>query len=127
MRRSEHASGWFRYSSEPIDVTKDGRELAGQSAKLLRSNMHGAMRSFAQHMAGELEPKVASVCKSEELTLLPRGLDFSEIRTYRPSDYPGIIILRPRTQSQPAVLGLVEKFPPHLDGSEKRIGHLWIV
>lgn len=67
-------------------------------ADLLWANMHDAMTIFDQHMIGELDPKVASVCKSEERALITLDLDFSDIRTYPPREFPGIIILRPRNQ-----------------------------
>lgn len=57
----------------PIDV-----------AELLRANGHDAMTIFDQQMVGELDPKVASVCKAEERTLITLDLDFSDIRTYPP-------------------------------------------
>jgi len=106
---------------------KIDENLPVEVADLLRANMHDAMTIFDQHMIGELDPKVASVCKSEERAIITLDLDFSDIRTYPPSEYPGIIILRPRTQSKPDVLGLVEKLLPQLDGNEKLVGNLWIV
>ncbi len=56
---------------------KIDENLPVEVADLLRAKMHDAMTIFDQHMIGELDPKVAS-----------------------PSEYPGIIILRPRTQSK---------------------------
>ena len=100
----------------PIDV-----------AELLRANGHDAMTIFDQQMVGELDPKVASVCKAEERTLITLDLDFSDIRTYPPGAYPGIVILRPRTQSKPDVLALLDKLIPLLGGSEPLAGNLWIV
>ena len=100
----------------PIDV-----------AKVLRAHSHDAMTIFDQQMVGELDPRVASVCKSEDRALITLDLDFSDIRTYPPNEYPGIIILRPRTQSKPDVLAIIEKLLPLLNGSEKLVGNLWIV
>lgn len=100
----------------PIDV-----------AELLRANMHDAMTIFDQHLVGELDPKVASVCKAEERALITLDLDFSHICIYPPSEYAGIIILRPRSQSKPDVLALVHKLIPMLNGSERLRGNLWIV
>jgi predicted nuclease of predicted toxin-antitoxin system len=106
---------------------KIDENLPVEVADLLRANMHDAMTIFDQHMIGELDPKVASVCKSEERAIITLDLDFSDIRTYAPSEYPGIIILRPRTQSKPDVLALVDKLILLLNGSEKLSGNLWIV
>ena len=106
---------------------KIDENLPVEVAELLRANMHDAMTIFDQQMVGELDPKVASVCKSEERAILTLDLDFSDIRTYPPSEYPGIIILRPSTQSKLDVLALVNRLLPLLDGREKLIGNLWIV
>lgn len=96
-------------------------------AELLRDNGHDAMTIFDQQMVGELDPKVANVCKAEKRALITLDLDFSDIRTYPPVEYPGIVILRPRTQSKPDVLALMGKLIPLLDGSELLAGNLWIV
>jgi predicted nuclease of predicted toxin-antitoxin system len=106
---------------------KIDENLPVEVADLLRAKMHDAATIFDQQMGGELDPKVASVCKSEERAIITLDLDFSDIRTYPPSEYPGIIILRPRTQSKPDVLALVDKLIPLLNGSEKLVGNLWIV
>lgn len=106
---------------------KIDENLPVEVADLLRAKMHDAMTIFDQHMVGELDPKVASVCKSEGRAIITLDLDFSDIRTYPPSEYPGIIILRPRTQSKPDVLALLDKLIPLLNDSEKLSGNLWIV
>jgi predicted nuclease of predicted toxin-antitoxin system len=106
---------------------KIDENLPIEVAELLRANMHDSMTIFDQNMVGELDSKIASVCKSEERALITLDLDFSHIRIYPPSEYPGIIILRPRTQSKPDVLALVHKLIPLLDGSERLMGNLWIV
>lgn len=80
----------------PIDV-----------AEVLRANGHDVMTIFDQKMVGERDPKVASVCKAEDRAIITLDLDFSDIRTYPPGVYPGIIILRPRTQSKSDVLALL--------------------
>jgi len=100
----------------PIDV-----------AELLRGNGHDAMTIFDQQMVGEPDPQVASVCNAEERALVTLDLDFSDIRTYPPRAYPGIIILRPRTQLKPDVLALLDKLLPLLIGGEPLAGNLWIV
>ena len=63
---------------------KIDENLPVEVADLLRANMHDAMTIFDKHMIGELDPKVASVCKSEERAIITLDLDFSDIRTYPP-------------------------------------------
>ena len=53
-------------------------------------------------------------------------LDFSDIRTYPPADYPGLIVLRPRSQSKPAVVSLVNRLLTLL-ATESLQGNLWIL
>ena len=96
-------------------------------AELFCAQGHDAMTIFDQQMVGEVDPKVASVCKAEERAIVTLDLDFSDIRTYAPGEYSGIIILRPRTQSKPDVLALVNQLIPFLDGDEQLVGNLWIV
>ncbi len=100
----------------PIDV-----------AEILRANSHDAMTIFDQEMVGEPDPRVASVCRVEQRALVTLDLDFSDIRTYPPAAHPGIIILRPRTQSKPDVLALLGRLLPLLGGVERLAGNLWIV
>jgi len=106
---------------------KVDENLPIDAAELLRANGHDTMTIFDQQMVGEPDPKVASVCKAEERAIITLDLDFSDIRTYPPSAYPGIIILRPRTQSKPDVLALLDKLIPLLGGREPLAGNLWIV
>ncbi len=53
-------------------------------------------------------------------------MDFADIRAYPPEEYSGMIVLRPRTQSKPAVLSLVQLLLPILD-REPLAGCLWLV
>jgi len=106
---------------------KVDENLPIDAAELLRANGLDAMTIFDQQMVGEPDPKVASVCRVEERALVTLDLDFSDIRTYPSAAYPGIIILRPRTQSKPDVLALLDKLLPLLIGGEPLAGNLWIV
>ena len=79
-----------------------------------------------QRMVGKPDPQVAFVCQSEKRILVTLDLDFADIRTYPPSQYFGIVVLRPRNQSKPTVLDLVSKLIPLLT-SEPLEGNLWIL
>ncbi len=106
---------------------KVDENLPSEVADLLRSHGHDALTIFDQQMCGELDPKVADVCKVERRSLVTLDLDFSDIRTYPPHFYPGIIVLRPRSQDKPAVLALVQHLIRFFNGNEKLEGNLWIV
>lgn len=79
-----------------------------------------------QRMVGQPDPIVVGVCQREGRALVTLDLDFSDIRAYTPVNYPGVIVLRPRTQAKPAVLELISKMIPLLN-SEPLPGKLWIV
>ncbi|MGE3167084.1 MAG: DUF5615 family PIN-like protein [Planctomycetota bacterium] len=93
---------------------------------MLRQAAHDALTIRDQQMVGQPDPRVALVCQSEQRVLVTLDLDFSDIRTYPPADYFGIIVLRPRSQAKPAVLSLIGQLIPLLD-SEPLVGSLWIV
>ena len=77
-------------------------------------------------MIGEPDPRVAAVCLSEQRALVTLDLDFSDIRTYPPQEFPGIIVLRPRSQAKESVLALVARLVPLLS-TEPLSGTLWIL
>lgn len=96
------------------------------AADVLRHAGFDALTIFDQKMIGESDPYVASVCQAERRALITLDLDFSDIRTYPPSDFAGIIVLRPSTQGSQSVLDLVERLVPILD-AEALDGNLWIL
>ncbi|MFN9507846.1 MAG: DUF5615 family PIN-like protein [Planctomycetota bacterium] len=106
---------------------KVDENLPIDDAEILRANCHDALTIFDQNMVGEPDPKVARVCKEEKRIIVTLDLDFSDIRSYPPAEHSGIIILRPRTQSKPDVLGLIGRLLPLLIGGEQLSGNLWIV
>ena len=105
---------------------KVDENLPVEAARLLRDGGHGALTVHDQQMVGLDDSHIASVCRSEQRAILTLDLDFSDIRNYPPSDYHGIVVLRPRSQSKPAVLRLISQRIPLLD-SEPLQGNLWIL
>lgn len=106
---------------------KVDENLPSEVAEMLRAHGHDALTIFDQQMVGELDPKVADVCRTERRSLITLDLDFSDIRTYPPHFYLGIIVLRPRSQAKPIVLALVQHLIRFFDGNEKLEGNLWIL
>lgn len=105
---------------------KIDENLPGEAAESLTRAGHDAMSIPEQKLGGKPDPLVAAVCQSEGRTLITLDLDFSDIRAYPPSEYPGVIVLRPRTQAKQAVLGLLLRMIPLLS-VEPLHGKLWIV
>ncbi len=105
---------------------KIDENLPIEVAGILRESGHDALTIHDQQMVGNPDPGLALVGQSEGRALITLDLDFADIRAYPPGDHPGIIVLRPRTQSKPSVLKLVVQLLP-LIGVEPLPGRLWIV
>lgn len=105
---------------------KIDENLPEDVAEVLADAGHDAMTVHDQRMVGKPDPFVAAVCQAEGRALMTLDLDFSDIRAYPPGESPGIIVLRPRTHSKPAVLELMLQIIPLLN-SEPLAGKLWIV
>ncbi len=105
---------------------KIDENLPVEVADLLRTAGHDVMTIHDQNMVGNPDPVVIRVCKSERRVLVTLDLDFADIRTYPPGEYPGIIVLRPRNHSRPATKELVIQVIQLLK-TESITGKLWIV
>jgi len=46
-----------------------------------------------QQLVGEPDPRIAAVCLAEQRALVTLDLDFSDIRTYPPGEFGGIVVL----------------------------------
>lgn len=105
---------------------KIDENLPLEVTSLLMAGGHDALTIHDQSIVGNADPTVAAVCCDEMRCLVTLDLDFSDIRAYPPNEHPGIIVLRPRTQSKPAVISLVHRFIALVD-TETLVGCLWIV
>lgn len=105
---------------------KIDENLPIEVAAILRASGHDALTIHDQQMVGNPDPGLALVCQSEGRASITLDLDFADIRAYPPGDHPGIIVLRPRTQSKPSVLKLVLQLLPLIE-VEPLHGRLWIV
>jgi predicted nuclease of predicted toxin-antitoxin system len=99
----------------PVEATDD-----------LRQAGHDALTVADQQLAGQPHERVAEVCRTEGRALVTLDLDFSDIRVYPPSDYAGIIVLRPSVQTVKNIQRLVGQVIAVLP-TEPLAGHLWIV
>ena len=96
------------------------------AAQLLRESGHDAITVLDQQMGGTADSSLAKVIQQEKRALLTLDLDFSDIRTYPPEEYHGIIILRLQRQDLNALASLMRKLIPLID-DEVLTGHLWII
>lgn len=79
-----------------------------------------------QRLNGQADPKIADICRDERRILISLDLDFSDIRTYPPANYSGIVVLRPSVQSIGSIRRLVAQVAATLL-VEQIEGCLWIV
>lgn len=105
---------------------KTDENIPAQVVDLLRAAGHDAQAVFDQSLGGRSDSEIASVCKQEGRTLITLDTDFSDIRTYRPADYPGLLVLRLARQSAPEVVRLIRRLLEIFKTSDCR-GQLWIV
>ena len=86
---------------------------------------HDAVTVYDQRMNGAADPDLAAACFNEDRILVTSDLDFTDIRTYPPERYPGIIVFRPGRQSRDHLLGIARSLLDELTDSVR--GQLWIV
>jgi predicted nuclease of predicted toxin-antitoxin system len=105
---------------------KTDENLPVEVTDLLKQHGHDAISVPEQNMVGEQDTQFAQVCQKELRAMVTLDLDFCDIRTYPPEDYPGIIVLRPAVQNITSLLRLVQQVILLL-GQEQLARHLWIV
>jgi len=105
---------------------KTDENIPSEAVELLRAAGHDTVTVLAQSLGGRSDGEIASVCKSEGRALITLDTDFSDIRTYRPSDYPGLVVLRLAKQSVPEIIHVLARVLEVLKGDDCH-GQLWIV
>jgi predicted nuclease of predicted toxin-antitoxin system len=84
------------------------------------------MTVVEQGLNGGPDSEVSEVCRRENRTLITLDLDFANIRSYPPVDFPGIIVLRLRTQDKQSVLAIVSRLI-QMFATHPLNHHLWVV
>jgi predicted nuclease of predicted toxin-antitoxin system len=105
---------------------KTDENLPIEVAESLRQAGHDVQTVLDQSLGGEPDPRIAEVCRDEGRILVTLDLDFSDIRTYPPAAYPGLIVLRPATQTITNLTRLISQVITLL-ATEPLAGRLWIV
>ena len=100
--------------------------LPVEAVELLRTAGWNCDSVYDEGLAGADDPQVAAACQAGARVLFTLDLDFADIRAYPPSEYVGIVVLRPTEPSRRQVLQLVRRVLPVL--SAEWVEHrLWIV
>ena len=105
---------------------KVDENLPVEVAEMLRQAGHDAATVLEQHLGGSDDAQLAALCQLESRILVTLDMDFSDIRTYPPAEYPGLVVLRLRRQDKPHVLDVFMHLVQVLH-QEPIEGHLWIV
>ncbi len=99
----------------PIDV-----------AVILRQEGYDAKTVSEQNLVGQSDSIIAQICRKEKRTLITLDTDFSDIRSYPPKEYNGIIVLRLARQDKFYVLRIINNLLK-VFVDEVPEGCLWIV
>ncbi|MGQ0594828.1 MAG: DUF5615 family PIN-like protein [Gammaproteobacteria bacterium] len=68
---------------------KIDENLPVEIAALLEEAGYDATTVLDQELEGSADPHIASVCRKEDRALVTLDIDFADIRTYPPNQYPG--------------------------------------
>lgn len=105
---------------------KIDENMPNDAAALLEAAGWECTTVHDEHLGGADDVRLSQVCRSEERVLFTLDLDFADIRNYPPSDYIGIVVLRPVEPSRDAVLRLLRRALPLL-AQEWTAHRPWIV
>lgn len=105
---------------------KIDENLPVECAEILRRVKHDAKTVWDEGLQGKADPVIARTCQNEERILLTLDRDFSDIRTYPPAEYPGIIALSVRRQDKAHVVAVLQRLLRLLE-SHPIQNSLWIV
>lgn len=105
---------------------KIDENLPVEVSELLVETGYDTKTIHDQDLIGSVDPEIATICQEEGRALVTLDTDFADIKTYPPSQYSGLIVLRLRRQDKLYVLNIIKKIIPLLSTEplEKR---LWIV
>lgn len=105
---------------------KVDENLPVEVAEILRAAGHDADTVNKERIGGSTDPDIAALCLREGRALITLDLDFADIRTYPPTAYQGLVVLRLERQDRTSVLESCSRLVEPLR-SEPLVGRLWIV
>ena len=105
---------------------KIDENLPVELAEELRAAGHEAATVSDQRLVGASDRHLSEVCKAEGRVCVTLDLDFADIRTYPPEEYPGLVVLRLFRQDKSHVVDVFRRTLKAF-GDEPLEGRLWIV
>ena len=100
--------------------------LPREASALFREAGHDALTVADQRLSGADDAALYDVCGQERRILVTLDVDFANVQAYPPVQSPGLIVLRLKEQSRPAVLSAIGSVLSLLQ-HEPVNGRLWIV
>ncbi len=105
---------------------KIDENLPSEVASLLKAAGHDAETVFDEGLVGAADSEILEVCTSEKRALITLDLDFSNVRSYPPNEYCGLLVLRLRRQDKPYVSNVLSQIVEMFE-REQIVGRLWII
>jgi predicted nuclease of predicted toxin-antitoxin system len=105
---------------------KVDENLPIEVADLLTAAGHDAATVHDEGVGGSPDPDLANLTRREERALVTLDLGFADIRSYPPTDYPGLVVMRLPRQDKMFVLQVCARLVQSLS-REDLAGCLWIV
>jgi predicted nuclease of predicted toxin-antitoxin system len=105
---------------------KIDEHLPIEFAGVLAEAGHDAATVIDEGHKGSKDPPLLERCVQEGRALMTLDLDFADVRSYPPGQYPGLIVFRVRRQDKSYMLDLLRRLLSALE-REPLVGYLWIV
>jgi predicted nuclease of predicted toxin-antitoxin system len=105
---------------------KIDENLPVEAASILGESGFEAETVWDESLSGLDDEAIATRVMTEKRVLVTLDLDFSNIRTYPPARYAGIVILRLKAHDKPTVLSYIRRLAAAVK-ERSPVGELWIV
>ena len=105
---------------------KFDENLPAEMAALFAGAGHDAVTVLDEQIGGAQDPDIATISLTEGRILMTLDVDFTDIRTYPPQRYPGIVVFRLNRQTRDYLLEIGASLLRELTGASLQ-GQLWIV
>jgi predicted nuclease of predicted toxin-antitoxin system len=105
---------------------KIDENLSPSVATIFHAAGHDAHSVVQQALGGQSDSRIIDECSREQRALITLDLDFSNILTYPPAKYPGIVVFRVANQANVTIEAAARRVLSLLS-RESLTGTLWIV
>ncbi|MEN3001169.1 MAG: DUF5615 family PIN-like protein [Armatimonadota bacterium] len=83
--------------------------LAHAHQQFLQSQGYDVERVYEQGLSGASDAVIWQQVCAEGRLFITLDIDFADIRQYRPGTHPGVLLLRPATNSKAAVMRVLQR------------------